>query len=67
MAKYASVLFKSLFATLAGGREFGIGNTSYDLFYDGGDSLVQLPPLWWGPFLSKTYLTLLLVLRRING
>ena len=44
----------------------GIGNTSYDLFYDGGDSLVQLPPLWWGPFLSKTYLTLLLVLRRIN-
>ena len=45
----------------------GIGNTSYDLFYDGGDSLVQLPPLWWGPFLSKTYLTLLLVLRRING
>ena len=47
---------------LAGGWELGI-----PLFYDGGDSLVQLPPLWWGPFLSKTYLTLLLVLRRING
>ena len=43
----------------------GIGNTSI-LWWWWLLALVQLPPLWWGPFLSKTYLTLLLVLRRIN-